>query len=97
MPAKRGTYSSGPRGRGGFFSQASSTSLNTGSTGGTSSTERQSRYNFNSRAANLDDDEPLLFQMSEIGAGGSRRSLEEARGGSNTGSAGKRHSPWGGR
>jgi autophagy-related protein 13 len=96
-PAKRGTYSSGLRGRGGFFSQGSSTSLNTGSTGGTSSTERQSRYNFNSRAANLDDDEPLLFQMSEIGAGGSRRSLEEARGGSNGGSAGKRHSPWGGR
>jgi autophagy-related protein 13 len=97
IPAKRGTYSSGLRGRGGFFSQGSSTSLNTGSTGGTSSTERQSRYNFNSRAANLDDDEPLLFQMSEIGAGGSRRSLEEARGGSSTGSAGKRHSPWGGR
>jgi autophagy-related protein 13 len=96
-PAKRGTYSSGLRGRGGFFSQGSSTSLNTGSTGGTSSTERQSRYNFNSRVANLDDDEPLLFQMSEIGAGGSRRSLEEARGGSSGGSAGKRHSPWGGR
>jgi autophagy-related protein 13 len=92
LPAKRGTYSSGLRGRGGFFSQGSST---TGSTGGTSSTERQSRYNFSSRAANLDDDEPLLFQMSEIGAGGSRRSLEEARGGSSTGSAGKRNSPWG--
>jgi autophagy-related protein 13 len=91
VPAKRGTYSSGLRGRGGFFSQGSST---TNSTGGTSSTERQSRYNFNSRAANLDDDEPLLFQMSEIGAGGSRRSLEEARGGSSTGSASKRNSPW---
>jgi autophagy-related protein 13 len=95
IPPRRGTYSSGNRGRGGFFSQTSSTSLNTGSTGGTSSTERQSRYNFNSRAANLDDDEPLLFQMSEIGAGGSRRSLEEGRGGLSTGSAGKRHSPWG--
>jgi autophagy-related protein 13 len=94
IPAKRSTYSSGLRGRGGFFS-GSSTSLATGSTGGTSSTERQSRYNFNSRAANLDDDEPLLFQMSEIGAGGSRRSLEDARGGSSTGSAGKRNSPWG--
>ncbi|KAF1946054.1 hypothetical protein EJ02DRAFT_337087 [Clathrospora elynae] len=89
IPAKRGTQL-GPRGRGGFFSHSSSTSL---STGGTSSTERQSRYNFNSRAAaNLDDDEPLLFQMSEIGAGGSRRSLEEARGGSSTGSGGKRGS-----
>ncbi|KAL5118502.1 autophagy protein 13 [Pleosporales sp. CAS-2024a] len=92
MPAKRGTYSSNLRGRGGFFSQGSSA---TGSTGGTSSTERQSRYNFNSRAANLDDDEPLLFQMSEIGAGGSRRSIEEARGGSSTGSARGRNSPWG--
>jgi autophagy-related protein 13 len=89
IPAKRGTYA-GARGRGGFFSHSSSTSL---STGGTSSTERQSRYNFNSRAAaNIDDDEPLLFQMSEIGAGGSRRSLEEARGGSSTGSGGKRGS-----
>ncbi|KNG51557.1 autophagy protein atg13 [Stemphylium lycopersici] len=89
VASKRGTQA-GPRGRGGFFSHSSSTSL---STGGTSSTERQSRYNFNSRAAtNIDDDEPLLFQMSEIGAGGSRRSLEEARGGSSTGSAGKRAS-----
>ncbi|KAF1845524.1 uncharacterized protein K460DRAFT_286534 [Cucurbitaria berberidis CBS 394.84] len=88
IPAKRATYSSGSRGRGGFFSHSSSTSF---STGATSSTERQSRYNFNSRAAtNVDDDEPLLFQMSEIGAGGSRRSLEEARGGSSTGSGGKR-------
>jgi autophagy-related protein 13 len=97
VPAKRPTYSSNLRGRGGFFShnsQNSSTSQITGSTGGTSSTERQSRYNFNSRATNLDDDEPLLFQMSEIGAGGSRRSLEEGRGGSSTGSAGKR-TPWG--
>jgi autophagy-related protein 13 len=94
LPAKRGTHSSSLR-RGGFFSQASSTSLNTGSTGGTSSTERQSRYNFNSRAANIDDDEPLLFQMSEIGAGGSRRSLEEGRAGSSTGSASKRNSHWG--
>jgi autophagy-related protein 13 len=89
IPAMRGTYA-GTRGRGGFFSHSSSTSL---STGGTSSTERQSRYNFNSRAAtNIDDDEPLLFQMSEIGAGGSRRSVEEARGGSSTGSGGKRGS-----
>ncbi|EDU40999.1 autophagy protein Atg13 [Pyrenophora tritici-repentis] len=89
LHVKRGAPA-GPRGRGGFFSHSSSTSL---STGGTSSTERQSRYNFSSRAVtNLDDDEPLLFQMSEIGAGGSRRSLEEARGGSSTGSGGKRAS-----
>lgn len=89
IAAKRGPQA-GPRDRSGFFSHSSSTSL---STGGTSSTERQSRYNFNSRAAaNVDDDEPLLFQMSEIGAGGSRRSLEEARGRLSTGSAGKRAS-----
>jgi autophagy-related protein 13 len=89
ITAKRGAPA-GPRNQSGFFSHSSSTSL---STGGTSSTERQSRYNFNSRAAtNLDDDEPLLFQMSEIGAGGSRRSVEEARGRLSTGSAGKRAS-----
>ncbi|KAH8725169.1 autophagy-related protein 13-domain-containing protein [Phaeosphaeriaceae sp. PMI808] len=98
LPAKRSSNSSGIRGRGGFFSPNSSSNLTTGSAGGTSSTERQSRYNFNSRVTNLDDDEPepLLFQMSEIGAGGSRRSLEEARGGSGAGSASKR-TPWGGR
>jgi len=92
LPAKRGSYSGGLRGRGGFFSHSSSTSL---STGATSSTERQSRYNFNSRTAPnaaADDDEPLLFQMSEIGTGGSRRSLEEARGGSSSGGVGKRGS-----
>lgn len=97
LAAKRGVYSSNARGRGGFFAHSSSTSLNTtGSTGGTSSTERQSRYSFNPRAAaNAEDDEPLLFQMSEIGAGGSRRSLEEARGGASAGSSVKRGSPWG--
>lgn len=83
--AKRGASS---RGRGGFFTHNPSTSV---STGGTSSTERQSRYNFSSRA--LDDDEPLLFQMSEIGTA-SRRSLEEGRGGSSTGGGGRRGSPW---
>jgi autophagy-related protein 13 len=91
IPAKRGTYSGSSRGRGGFSShQGSSISL---TTGGTSSTERQSRYNFPGRPSALDDDEPLLFQMSEIGAG-SRRSLEEGRGGSSTGSGGRRGGPW---
>ncbi|KAF1912676.1 autophagy-related protein 13 [Ampelomyces quisqualis] len=91
-PAKRSTNL---RTRGDGFFSGSSTSLATGSTGGTSSTERQSRYNFNSRAANLDDDEPLLFQMSEIGAGGSRRSLEEARGGATSGSgSGRKGTGW---
>ncbi|KAJ4295417.1 autophagy protein 13 [Kalmusia sp. IMI 367209] len=90
LPAKRGTYSGSSRGRGGYSSHASSTSLTTGAT---SSTERQSRYNFANRNMANDDDEPLLFQMSEIGAG-SRRSLEEARGGSSTGGGGRRGSPW---
>lgn len=90
LPAKRGAYSGGSRGRLGYSSHGSSTSL---TTGGTSSTERPSRYSFAQRNVSNDDDEPLLFQMSEIGAG-SRRSLEEARGGSSTGSGGKRGSPW---
>lgn len=90
LPAKRGTYTGGSRGRGSYSSPLSSGSL---ATGATSSTERQSRYNFASRNVSNDDDEPLLFQMSEIG-GGSRRSLEEARGGSGTGSGGRRGSPW---
>ncbi|KAF2791399.1 hypothetical protein K505DRAFT_66464 [Melanomma pulvis-pyrius CBS 109.77] len=91
IPSRRGTYAGSSRGRGGLSSHhGSSTSL---ATGGTSSTERQSRYNFASRHTPLDDDEPLLFQMSEIGAG-SRRSLEEGRGGSSTGSGGRRNSPW---
>ncbi|KAF2733418.1 hypothetical protein EJ04DRAFT_271638 [Polyplosphaeria fusca] len=91
LPSKRGNPSTSSRGRGSFTSHpGSSTSL---TTGGTSSTERPSRYAFSSRAAPQDDDEPLLFQMSEIGTG-SRRSLEEGRGGSSTGSGGRRGSPW---
>lgn len=87
MPAKRGTYSGSSRGRTSFFSHGSSS-------GATSSTERPNRYSFSSRnAAGQEDDEPLLFQMSEIGAGGSRRSLEEAPGSGIGG--GKRMSPWG--
>ncbi|KAF2116272.1 autophagy-related protein 13 [Lophiotrema nucula] len=91
LPAQRGAHAT-TRGRGGLTSHqgGSSTSL---TTGGTSSTERPSRYNFSNRSAALDDDEPLLFQMSEIGTG-SRRSLEEGRGGSSAGSGGRRGSPW---
>ncbi|KAH7135501.1 autophagy-related protein 13 [Dendryphion nanum] len=91
LPSKRGSRSGASRGRSGpSFHGGSSTSL---TTGGTSSAERQSRYNFASRNVSLDDDEPLLFQMSEIGAG-SRRSLEEGRGGSSTGSDGRRGASW---
>lgn len=88
MPAKRGAYSGSSRGRASFFSHGSSS-------GATSSTERPNRYSFSSRGLAAEDDEPLLFQMSEIGAGGSRRSLEEAPGSSGSGAAGKRMSPWG--
>ena len=42
--------------------------------------DRPSRYGFSARAAALDDDEPLLFTMSELG-NQSRRSLEEREGG----------------
>ncbi|KAF2091615.1 hypothetical protein K490DRAFT_7559, partial [Saccharata proteae CBS 121410] len=54
----------------GLSSGGSSTSLG-GLTG-------RNRYSFSSRAAAPDDDEPLLFTMSELGAN-SRRSLEEGR------------------
>lgn len=91
LPSKRGSRSDASRGRGApSFLSGSSTSL---TTGGTSSTERQSRYNFPSRNVSLDDDEPLLFQMSEIGAG-SRRSIEEGRGGSSAASDGRRGASW---
>jgi autophagy-related protein 13 len=93
MSARRGIHPSSSRGRGGFISQDSSANL---SSGGTSSTERPNRYSFSSRGATaLEDDEPLLFQMSEIGAGGPRRSIDDSRGANaGSGSAGKRGSPW---
>ncbi|KAI9807562.1 MAG: hypothetical protein M1825_005502 [Sarcosagium campestre] len=47
------------------------------------------RYSF-TRPANFDEEEPLLFAMSEIGGHQSRRSLEEARGGSSTAGSGDR-------
>ncbi|KAF2755742.1 hypothetical protein EJ05DRAFT_113861 [Pseudovirgaria hyperparasitica] len=51
-------------------------------------TTRSSRYSFSSRAGHaLDDDEPLLFDMSEIG-NATRRSVEEGRGGTASGTAG---------
>lgn len=91
-PPRRGNRRDSVRGRGGLSStHGSSTSL---TTGGTSSTERPSRYSFASRSTAVDDEEPLLFQMSEIGTG-SRRSLEEGRGGFTGGSAERRRgSQW---
>jgi autophagy-related protein 13 len=94
LPSKRGTHSGSSRGRRLSSRQGSTNSLTGGGMGGgTSSTERQSRYSFANRPSVVDDDEPLLFQMSEIG-GGSRRSLEEGRGGSSVGSGGRRGMGW---
>ena len=57
--------------------------------GSGSGSERASgRYSFTRTAGTYEpDEEPLLFQMSEIGRDNSRRSLEEPRGGGNTGPA----------
>lgn len=73
------------RGRGLSSAHGSSTSLNT----------HNSRFSFStSRTAAVDDDEPLLFQMSELHV--NRRSIEEGRGGSSAGSGERRRggSPW---
>jgi autophagy-related protein 13 len=56
--------------------------------GSTTSERGGGRYSFTRTAGTYEpDDEPLLFDMSEIGRDQSRRSLEEPRGGGNTGSA----------
>jgi autophagy-related protein 13 len=66
-------------------SGGSYSSLERGSGSGTS--ERAGgRYSFTRAAGAYEaDDEPLLFQMSEIGRDSSRKSLEENRGGGNAG------------
>jgi autophagy-related protein 13 len=55
--------------------------------GGSGSERASGRYSFTRTAGTFEpDDEPLLFQMSEIGRDNpGRRSLEEPRGGGNTG------------
>ena len=54
--------------------------------GSVSGSERGGRYSFTRAAGPYEpDDEPLLFDMSEIGRDQSRRSLEETRGGGNAG------------
>lgn len=70
------------------------TSAHSSSTTAAAAGDRMSRQSYISRA--LDDDEPLLFTMSELGAN-SRRSLEEGRGGANAGTGDRRRgggSPW---
>lgn len=50
------------------------------------------RYSFTRTAGAYEaDDEPLLFQMSEIGRDSSRKSLEENRGGGNVGPSDRRY------
>ncbi|OCK77551.1 autophagy-related protein 13 [Lepidopterella palustris CBS 459.81] len=80
------------RGRGLSSAHGSSSNLVAAAAG----SERASRYSYSSRAPPLDDDEPLLFTMSEISGSNSRRSLEEGRGGSNAGSGDRRRGglPW---
>ncbi|KAF2494526.1 autophagy-related protein 13 [Lophium mytilinum] len=77
VPTSRNRFSA--RGRGLSSAHGSSTSLNT----------HNSRFSFNSsRTAAVDDDEPLLFQMSELHV--NRRSIEEGRGGSSASSGDRR-------
>ena len=55
---------------------------------GTSERGAGGRYSFTRTAGTYEpDDEPLLFQMSEIGRDNSRRSLEESRGGGSAGAS----------
>ncbi|KAI9793786.1 MAG: autophagy protein 13 [Candelina submexicana] len=76
-------------GRGMTPPQGSSSSLagDRGSGSGTSD-HRGGRYSF-TRPGNFEEDEPLLFTMSELGTQQSRRSLEEARGGSSVAASGR--------
>jgi len=74
----------GRSGRGATPPQTGSSSslIEKGSGSGTS--ERAGKYSFTGRAAAYEaDDEPLLFDMSEIGRDFSRRSIEEPRGSAN--------------
>lgn len=50
--------------------------------GSGSSDHRGGRYSFTRPGSNFEEEEPLLFAMSDFGAGQSRRSLEEGRGAS---------------
>ena len=69
-------------GRGLIPSQESSIAGERGSGSGTCERSSAGRYSF-SRPGNFEEDEPLLFAMSEIGAQQQgRRSVEEGRGGS---------------
>lgn len=49
--------------------------------GSASSDQRGGRYSFTRPGSTFEEEEPFLFAMSDFGAGQSRRSLEEGRGG----------------
>lgn len=100
LPA-RGVYR--PRigrgsGRGSTPPQGSSSSLlERGSGSGGSSDHRGGRLSFTRPPSTFEDDEPLLFAMSDLSAvQQSRRSLEEARGGGDSGASSRRGSRRGG-
>ena len=76
--------------------QGSSGSLGGGSGSG-SSDQRGGRYNFGRPPSNVDEEEPFLFAMSDLGTGPqSRRSIEESRGGGDSGSSLRRGGKRGG-
>ena len=77
-------------GRGFTASQGSNSSLAGGEkgTGSGSSDQRAGRYSFTRPISTFEEEEPLLFAMSDFGAvQQSRRSLEEGRGGSSAGAS----------
>ncbi len=78
----RGGGSGGGSGRGYTPPHGSFSSLigDRGSGSG-SSDQRGGRYSFTRPGSNFEEEEPFLFAMSDFGAGQSRRSLEEGRGG----------------
>ena len=78
----RGGGSGGGSGRGFTPPQGSFSSLagDRGSGSG-SSDQRGGRYSFTRPGSTFEEEEPFLFTMSDFGAGQSRRSLEEGRGG----------------
>ncbi|KAK4692926.1 hypothetical protein P7C71_g4371, partial [Lecanoromycetidae sp. Uapishka_2] len=85
-------------GRGSTPPQGSSSSLlDRGSGSGASSDHRGGRLSFTRPPSNYEDDEPLLFAMSDLSAvQQSRRSLEEARGGADSVGSSRRGSRRGG-
>lgn len=74
-------------GRGHTPPHGSLSSLADRGSGSGSSDQRGGRYSYTRPASTFEEEEPLLFAMSDFGAIQSRRSLEEARGGSSAGAS----------